>query len=100
MALPDPGREVVNDMLHPGEVGFRVGALLRTSRFPPRIAAMITLRDIRYVRLGTRNLDAASEYAKRILGLQEVRREHKSIYFRSDSRDHTLVYCEGDPAHV
>ena len=58
---------------------------------------MINLHEIRYVRLGTRNLDAATEYATRILGLQQVRREDKSVYFRSDSRDHTLVYTEGDP---
>ena len=58
---------------------------------------MINLHEIRYVRLGTRNLDTATEYATRILGLQQVRREDKSVYFRSDSRDHTLVYTEGDP---
>lgn len=58
---------------------------------------MINLHDIRYVRLGTRNLETATDYAKRILGLQEVRREDKSVYFRSDSKDHTLVYSEGDP---
>src|SRR5207253_2744899 len=58
---------------------------------------MINLHDIRYVGLGTRNLDVATDYAKRILGLQEVRREHNSVYFRSDSKDHTLVYSEGDP---
>jgi len=34
---------------------------------------MINLHEIRYVRLGTRNLDAAAEYATRILGLQQVR---------------------------
>jgi 2,3-dihydroxy-p-cumate/2,3-dihydroxybenzoate 3,4-dioxygenase len=58
---------------------------------------MIDLRDIRYVRLGTRDLDAAAGYATRVLGLQEVRREAGSVYFRSDSRDHTLVYFDGDP---
>lgn len=58
---------------------------------------MIALHEIRYVRLGTKDLDAAAEYATKILGLQQVRREGKSVYFRSDSRDHTLVYFEGDP---
>jgi len=58
---------------------------------------MIDFDDITYVRLGTRNLEQATEYATRILGLQEVRREGKSVYFRSDNRDHTLVYFEGDP---
>jgi 2,3-dihydroxy-p-cumate/2,3-dihydroxybenzoate 3,4-dioxygenase len=62
---------------------------------------MIRLHDIRYVRLGTRDLDAAARYATEILGLQLARREGRAIYLRSDSRDHTLVYHEGDPAqHV
>jgi 2,3-dihydroxy-p-cumate/2,3-dihydroxybenzoate 3,4-dioxygenase len=58
---------------------------------------MVDFDDITYVRLGTRNLNEAVEYATRILGLQLVRREGKSAYFRSDNRDHTLVYFEGDP---
>jgi 2,3-dihydroxy-p-cumate/2,3-dihydroxybenzoate 3,4-dioxygenase len=59
---------------------------------------MINLHDIRYVRLGTRDLASATEYAQRILGLDVARREGRSVYFKSDSRDHTLVYSEGDPA--
>ena len=58
---------------------------------------MINLREIRYVRLGTADLEGAVTYANRILGLPVVRREGKSVYFRSDYRDHTLVYYEGDP---
>ena len=58
---------------------------------------MIDLRDIRYVRLGTRDLDAAARYATSILGLEEAGRLRDAIYFRSDSRDHTLVYVDGDP---
>ena len=66
---------------------------------------MIDLHDIRYVRLGTANLAQAIEFATRIVGLQLVGREGKSAYFRSDrtavrgeTRDHTLVYTEGDPS--
>ena len=66
---------------------------------------MINLQDIRYVRLGTRDLEGAVDYATKILGLQLVGREGKSAYFRSDTvpvrgdtRDHTLVYFEGDPS--
>lgn len=59
---------------------------------------MIDLHDIRYVRLGTRNLAAADQYAQQILGLERVRTEAGSHYYRSDGRDHTLVYFEGDPA--
>ena len=66
---------------------------------------MIDLHDIRYVRLGTRDLDNAIRFATEIVGLQLVAREGKAAYFRSDTvavrgdtRDHTLVYYEGDPA--
>ncbi len=66
---------------------------------------MINLYDIRYVRVGTPNLDQAIEFATKIVGLQLVAREGKAAYFRSDrapvrgdTRDHTLVYFEGDPA--
>ncbi|MEN9905067.1 MAG: putative 2,3-dihydroxy-p-cumate-3,4-dioxygenase CmtC [Pseudomonadota bacterium] len=59
---------------------------------------MINLLDIRYVRLGTRDKGQADRFAREILGLEMVRQEAGSSYFRSDSRDHTLVYFEGDPA--
>lgn len=58
---------------------------------------MINLRDIRYVRLGTRDLDGASRYACEVVGLEPGDREAGVRYFRSDDRDHTLVYFEGDP---
>lgn len=59
---------------------------------------MIHLWDIRYVRLGTRDPVGASRFATRIVGLEPVREEAGATYFRSDSRDHTLVYFEGDPS--
>jgi 2,3-dihydroxy-p-cumate/2,3-dihydroxybenzoate 3,4-dioxygenase len=59
---------------------------------------MIRLTDLRYVRLGTRDPDAAAEYAQKILGLELVRREAAAVYLRGDDRDHTLVYFRGDPA--
>jgi hypothetical protein len=52
---------------------------------------MIHLQDIRYVRLGTRELDAAERYATSILGLQVAESMEGMRYFRSDSRNHTLV---------
>ena len=58
---------------------------------------MITLKDIRYVRLGTSSLDEAVRYATRILGLELVRRDRNNAYLRSDDRDHTLVYTTGNP---
>ena len=66
---------------------------------------MINLHDIRYARLGTQDLDGAIRFATSIVGLQLVAREGNAAYFRSDkadvrgdTRDHTLVYFEGDPA--
>jgi 2,3-dihydroxy-p-cumate/2,3-dihydroxybenzoate 3,4-dioxygenase len=65
---------------------------------------MIDLHDIRYLRIGTSDLESAVEYATKIVGLQLVAREGKAVYFRSDkagvrgdTRDHTLVYFAGDP---
>ncbi len=66
---------------------------------------MINLHDIRYARLGTPDLETAIKFATDIVGLQLTGREGKTAYFRSDkaevrgdTRDHTLVYFEGDPA--
>ena len=66
---------------------------------------MINLHDIRYARLGTQDLDGAIKFATTVVGLQLVAREANAAYFRSDkadvrgdTRDHTLVYFEGDPA--
>jgi 2,3-dihydroxy-p-cumate/2,3-dihydroxybenzoate 3,4-dioxygenase len=58
---------------------------------------MIHLHDIRYVRLGTQDLESSVRFATEVLGLEVARRQGKSVYLRSDSRDHTLVYFEGDP---
>jgi len=64
---------------------------------------MIHLHDIRYVRLGTRDLEGATRYADRILGLRVSEqvgnpKHGNSVYLRSDDRDHTLVYFDGDPS--
>ena len=58
---------------------------------------MIDLLDIRYVRLGTRDLDAADRFAREVVGLELAREEAGARYYRSDDRDHTLAYFEGDP---
>jgi len=58
---------------------------------------MISLHDIRYIRLGTSNLDDSVRYATRILGLELVRRDSTSAYLRADDRDHTLAYIVGNP---
>jgi 2,3-dihydroxy-p-cumate/2,3-dihydroxybenzoate 3,4-dioxygenase len=61
---------------------------------------MIQLLDIRYVRLGTKDLVGATRYATTILGLSEATRSgnpknNAVVYLRSDNRDHTLVYFDG-----
>jgi 2,3-dihydroxy-p-cumate/2,3-dihydroxybenzoate 3,4-dioxygenase len=53
---------------------------------------VIQLHDIRYVRIGTRDLDQAVSFATRILGLELAERDARAAYLRSDDRDHTLVY--------
>ncbi len=58
---------------------------------------MVDLLDIRYVRLGTRDLAAADRFAREVVGLELAREEAGARYYRSDDRDHTLVYFEGDP---
>ncbi len=58
---------------------------------------LIHLQDIRYVRLGTADLDAATRYATDVLGLEVARRTASEAHFRSDQRDHTLCYFDGDP---
>lgn len=58
---------------------------------------MIAIDQLRYVRLGTRDLAAAVVFAERMLGLQLVDRSDEAAYFRSDARDHTLVFVAGDP---
>lgn len=58
---------------------------------------MIHLHDIRYVRLGTADLESSVRFATEVLGLEIVRKTAKTAHLRSDSRDHTLCYFEGDP---
>ena len=59
---------------------------------------MIDLVDIRYVRLGTADLDAAVGFATDMMGLELVGRENGRAYLRGDDRDHNICYLEGDPA--
>ena len=56
------------------------------------------IEQLRYVRLGTRDLSAATDFAQRILALQVIEKTDEQVSFRSDDRDHTLVYFEGDPS--
>jgi 2,3-dihydroxy-p-cumate/2,3-dihydroxybenzoate 3,4-dioxygenase len=56
------------------------------------------LEQLRYVRLSTRDLPGASQFATQILGLQQVGAGRDHAYFRSDSRDFTLCYFKGEVA--
>jgi len=58
---------------------------------------MIKLRDVSYVRLGTKDLQGAEVFATDYLGLEVAERDRNAIYFKSDDRAQTLCYFEGDP---
>src|SRR4029450_11625227 len=55
---------------------------------------MIAIDQLRYVRLGTRDLGASVDFAHRILGLELVEQDSTQATFRSDFRDHTLVFTK------
>jgi 2,3-dihydroxy-p-cumate/2,3-dihydroxybenzoate 3,4-dioxygenase len=59
---------------------------------------MISIEQLRYVRLGTPDLDRAVDFASRVVGLELVGRDDDQAWFRSDYRDHTLVFIAGDQA--
>jgi 2,3-dihydroxy-p-cumate/2,3-dihydroxybenzoate 3,4-dioxygenase len=59
---------------------------------------MIELKDLTYVRLGTRDLAAAETFATEVIGLQVGSKSRQALYLRSDSRAHSLCYFEGDPS--
>jgi 2,3-dihydroxy-p-cumate/2,3-dihydroxybenzoate 3,4-dioxygenase len=58
---------------------------------------MINLQDVSYVRLGTRDLEGAIYFATEYLGLEVGEHRKGTVYFKSDEREHTLCYFEGDP---
>lgn len=58
---------------------------------------MIELKDVVYCRLGTTDLAGAEWFAVNILGLEVSERRRGATYFKSDAREHTLCYVEGNP---
>jgi 2,3-dihydroxy-p-cumate/2,3-dihydroxybenzoate 3,4-dioxygenase len=58
---------------------------------------MIRLQKVCYVRLGTRDLEGATRFATDILGLEVSDWAKGSRHFKSDAREHTLCYVDGDP---
>src|SRR4029077_1763261 len=57
----------------------------------------IELRNVSYVRMGTRDLEGAEAFATGYLGLEVSERHNNAVYFKSDARAHTLCYFAGDP---
>ena len=58
---------------------------------------MIDLQEVCYVRLGTRDIEGATHFATEVLGLEISDARKDAVYFRSDQREHTLCYVDGDP---
>lgn len=54
------------------------------------------IEKLRYVRLGVKDTVAAAEFARRIVGLQQIEAPDGLAMFRSDSRDHSLVIAGAD----
>src|SRR6516165_6825870 len=63
-----------------------------------RSSAMILLRNLVYVRLGTEDLDEAEHFCTSILGLEMAKRDADNLYLRSNTRIYTLHYLKGKPA--
>ena len=58
---------------------------------------MIKVVDIRYVHLGTGDVNRAVTFATDIVGLELVGQENGRAYLRGDDRDHNICYFDGDP---
>jgi 2,3-dihydroxy-p-cumate/2,3-dihydroxybenzoate 3,4-dioxygenase len=59
---------------------------------------MAVLEQLRYVRLVADDLNHAADFAQRVLGLEPIDRTQEIATFRSDFRDHTLVFDTGERA--
>jgi 2,3-dihydroxy-p-cumate/2,3-dihydroxybenzoate 3,4-dioxygenase len=53
-------------------------------------------RDLRYVRVGVDDLDAAARFAAEVFGLQPADRDGSHARFRSDARNYALCYTTAD----
>jgi 2,3-dihydroxy-p-cumate/2,3-dihydroxybenzoate 3,4-dioxygenase len=53
-------------------------------------------RDLRYVRVGVGDLDAAARFAAEVFGLQPADRDGSHARFRSDARNYALCYTTAD----
>ncbi|OYO22005.1 glyoxalase [Enemella dayhoffiae] len=58
---------------------------------------MITLQDLAYVRIGTRDLATQVAFATEIVGLELVEHTDSIASFRADDRRHCVQFVEGEP---
>jgi 2,3-dihydroxy-p-cumate/2,3-dihydroxybenzoate 3,4-dioxygenase len=56
---------------------------------------MADLHDVRYVRIGSEDLNTSVRFATEILGLELMERDASSAYLRGDDRDHNICYTKG-----
>ncbi|MDO9714007.1 VOC family protein [Paracraurococcus lichenis] len=63
-------------------------------------AVPLAVEQLRYVRLGTRDLDAAATFATEVLGLEAADRTEARAAFRSDNRAETLVFLRAEVPHA
>jgi 2,3-dihydroxy-p-cumate/2,3-dihydroxybenzoate 3,4-dioxygenase len=59
---------------------------------------VISLLDVSYVRLGTKDLGGAVRFAVDYLGLEVSEHRKGTVCFKTDAREQTLCYFEGNPA--
>jgi 2,3-dihydroxy-p-cumate/2,3-dihydroxybenzoate 3,4-dioxygenase len=89
---------MVNAMHVPPDLSFRARPSEGVESNQDRpVAALRDLLDICYVRLGTADIEASDRFARQVLGLEAVREAAGAHYYRSDERDHTLVYLPQAP---
>lgn len=56
---------------------------------------MVDIHDIRYVRIGSDDLDTSVRFAVEMLGLELMERDANRAYLRGDDRDHNICYTKG-----
>lgn len=57
---------------------------------------MIQLKDLAYVRIGTRDIEAQLDFAQDIVGLELIAREGDTAMLRADDRHHCVAFVQGD----
>lgn len=58
----------------------------------------ITIEQLRYLHLGSRDPEASAQFACQVLGLQVAQRQQDEVAMRSDARAYTLVFAKAPPS--